>query len=121
MTVLHDIMAAPQSEVQAMPTVRTWNILIHCYSRHGLAYSAEEIMTMMRRHGSEPNQVSWNSLVKGYAKQVDAEGTIAVLKRMQDSGCAGNERTVQQLGGYDMTEFRERVFKELMPGKVGAS
>ena len=51
----------------------------------------------MRGKGFEPNQVTWNMLLTGYAKQQDFDGLIDVIDRLESSGHAWDEWTYSGL------------------------
>ncbi|KXT03653.1 hypothetical protein AC578_5127 [Pseudocercospora eumusae] len=77
------------------PTVYTWSIFVDGFTRHGQMQLAEQVLNYMRTKGIEPNRVTYNTLVKGYAKEQDAEGMIDALRRMEADGNTWDEWTVK--------------------------
>ena len=69
-----------------MPDVYTWSILLHIFMKHGQARAAEKVLTMMEARGVVPNQVTWNSLVAGYARMQDIGMTVGVIDRLEKAG-----------------------------------
>lgn len=80
------------------PTVQTWSILLNGFTKHGKMNAAEQVLDFMRHKGIEPNQVSWNTLINGYAGVQDADGAIGAVRRMQDQGWRVNEITRRAMG-----------------------
>lgn len=86
---------APPSS--AAPDVQSWSIFLEGFTRHGQLQLAEQVLTYMRSKGLEPNQVTWNTLMSGYAKQQDFDGLLDVFNRMEASGHAWDEWTYRGL------------------------
>ncbi|KAJ9642469.1 hypothetical protein H2199_004850 [Coniosporium tulheliwenetii] len=99
---------------QATPTTQTWTILLNGFMRHRQTRAAEKVLQLMRKRGAEPNVVTWNSLVAGYAGAQDVEGAVGALKRMEGEGVQVDGYTVAALGHL---RDRERVAKALGVGE----
>ena len=99
-TILEQMLKPPTSKAirHAEPTVQTWSILLAAFMRHGQATAAEKVLAMMRDRGMEPNQVTWNTLISGYAGMQNIEGTIDVMRRMEREGYEVEERTMEAWG-----------------------
>ena len=98
------------SITQSPPTVQTWSIFLHGFTRHGRTALAEQVLTYMRGKGIEPNQVTWNTLVSGYARAQDVEGTVEALRRLEGEGGAWDAWTFRGMGRL---RARERLGVEL--------
>lgn len=81
----------------APPTAQTWNILLHSFIRNRQAAAAEKVLTIMQRRGHEPNQVTWNTLLGGYASMQDAIGVVGSMKRLEKAGMAADKWTMEAL------------------------
>ncbi|KAI7335260.1 hypothetical protein KC354_g17885, partial [Hortaea werneckii] len=89
--------------VQAPPNIYTWSIFLHGFASHGQTKLAEQVLTYMRERGIEPNEVTWTSLVGGYARTQDTNGLLDSLRRMQADGAVFNDWTQRSL-----RRFRDR-------------
>ncbi|KAI6811380.1 hypothetical protein KC340_g17441 [Hortaea werneckii] len=89
--------------VQAPPNIYTWSIFLHGFASHGQTKLAEQVLTYMRERGIEPNEVTWTSLVGGYARTQDTNGLLDSLRRMQADGAVFNDWTQGSL-----RRFRDR-------------
>jgi len=83
--------------VPCQPTRQSWSIFMHGFARHGKMGLAEQVLTYMRERDMRPNQVTWNTLINGYASQRDTEGVIDTLRRMRIEGYKGNSKTSTSL------------------------
>ncbi|KAI7497395.1 hypothetical protein KC367_g5896 [Hortaea werneckii] len=88
---------------QAPPNIYTWSIFLHGFASHGQTKLAEQVLTYMRERGIEPNEVTWTSLVGGYARTQDTNGLLDALRRMQADGAVFNDWTQGSL-----RRFRDR-------------
>lgn len=79
------------------PTVRTWSILLKCFIDHGQPRAAEKVLSLMRSRGIQPNQITWNSLLVGYARLQDISNTASVIERMEDEGWKIDEVSMKGL------------------------
>ncbi|KXT07868.1 hypothetical protein AC579_9722 [Pseudocercospora musae] len=77
------------------PTVYTWSIFVAGFTRHGQMRLAEQVLNYMQTKGIQPNNVTFNTLVTGYANTQDLEGMIDALRRMEADGHTWDEWTVK--------------------------
>lgn len=90
--------SSPDSKVeQCKPTQQSWSIFLHGFTSHGQLKLAEQVLNYMRSKGIEPNKVTWNTLMVGYASAQDMEGTLDVLRRMELDSLTWDEWTVNGL------------------------
>lgn len=82
------------------PTVQTWSIFVHGFTRHGQMHLAEQLLTYMRGKGIRPNDVTWNTLLGGYANEQDLEGVIDTIRRLETAGHVWDEWTLGNLRRY---------------------
>lgn len=68
------------------PDVYTWSVLLKAFMDHGQPRAAEKVLTMMEERGVWPNQVTWSSLMIGYARMQDMSMTVDAVNRLQRSG-----------------------------------
>ena len=68
------------------PGVFTWSILLRVFMNHGQPRAAEKVLTMMESRGIVPNQVTWNTLVAGYARMQNTAMTVDAVSRLEDAG-----------------------------------
>lgn len=76
-----------------VPDVQSWSIFLEGFSSHGQLRLAEQVLTYMRGKGLEPNAVTWNTLLKGYAGEQDLEGLLDTVGRIEKQGHAWDEWT----------------------------
>ncbi|OLN82219.1 Protein Rf1, mitochondrial [Colletotrichum chlorophyti] len=95
------------------PSVYTWSILVHGFMFHKEKASGERILTTMRQHGVEPNLVTWNTLVAGYARNQDVNKTVQSLQRLEAAGLEADD--------YTLRAFSRLVNKEAALRKMEAT
>jgi pentatricopeptide repeat protein len=66
--------------------------------KHNQPAAAERVIQMMERQGMQPNLVTWNTLVSGYAALQEVNKVIDVTDKMKERGFDGDERTLEGLG-----------------------
>lgn len=103
---------------QIPPTVQSWSIFLHGFTRHGKTQLAEQVLTYMRSKGVEPNHVTWNTLVTGYARTQDEEGTVDALRRAERAGHVWDRWTY---GGLKSLRNQGRLKVELERGRLRRS
>ena len=82
----------------AAPGVQTWSILFAAYLRNRQRRAAEKVLDMMRERGIQRDQVSWNTLVSGYAGLQDVDAAVDTVKRMEAVGFETDNYTTKGLG-----------------------
>ncbi|KAF2399149.1 hypothetical protein EJ06DRAFT_522689 [Trichodelitschia bisporula] len=100
------------SEIFARPTVQTWSILLHVFAWQGHTAAANKVMDLMEQRGTQPDDVTWNILIKGYATANDEEGILEALDNMRKSGFAYDKFTMKAVGRMNNKEALFRVLKE---------
>ena len=94
---------------QCKPTVQTWSIFLHGFTRHRQMKLGEQVLNYMRSKGIEPNSVTWNTLMTGYARAQDVDGTLGTLRLMEASGMVWD---VWTHGGMKALKDRRRLEEE---------
>ncbi|KAL2071593.1 hypothetical protein VTL71DRAFT_12828 [Oculimacula yallundae] len=79
------------------PDVYTWTILLKAFMDQHQPRAAEKVLLMMRERGIQPNQVTWNTLVLGYARMDDTAMTVDGLRRLERAGLSADEFTMNAL------------------------
>jgi pentatricopeptide repeat protein len=70
----------------AKPTAQTFSILLDAFAKHGQTAAAAKVLTLMRQRGLKPEQVTYNSLIKGFATVRDVEGMAGALRGLEKDG-----------------------------------
>jgi pentatricopeptide repeat protein len=96
---------------QAPPDAYTWSTFMHGFARRGETRLAEQVLTYMRNKGIEPNEVTWNSLIQGYARAQDEDGLLDTLRRSDEGGVMWDDWTRRGLRWFRNKE-RLRVLLE---------
>ncbi|KAI7257167.1 hypothetical protein KC352_g11007 [Hortaea werneckii] len=104
--------AGGASIIQAPPNIYTWSIFLHGFASHGQTKLAEQVLTYMRERGIDPNEVTWTSLVGGYARNQDTNGLLDSLRRMQAEGNVFNEWTQGSLRRFRDRDRLRRMLDE---------
>ncbi len=92
------------------PSVHTWSILLKAFMDHNQPRAAEKVLSMMRRRGITPNQVTWSSLAIGYARLQDVTNTVNVIERFENEGWGVDDITIT---GLQVIENREALMNAL--------
>ncbi|RGP65346.1 hypothetical protein FLONG3_9242 [Fusarium longipes] len=72
--------------VHPPPTLFTFSILLHGLLMRREVMLAEQVRQALREHNLEPNIVTWNTLVKGYAAMQDLSQTVGTLQDLEAAG-----------------------------------
>ncbi|TKA61844.1 hypothetical protein B0A49_10676 [Cryomyces minteri] len=80
------------------PTVQTFSILMESFAYHDQVVAAEKVLELMQQRGVEPNQVTWNTLITGYARTQDINGTVHAMKRMEMQKLDMDQWTLEGIG-----------------------
>lgn len=70
------------------PSVYTWSILLNGFMFHRQFKQGERVLEMMRQRGVEPNDVTWNTLLAGYARAQKGGKTLNAFDQMERAGMA---------------------------------
>ncbi|KAK3722662.1 hypothetical protein LTR37_002232 [Vermiconidia calcicola] len=95
---------------QCKPSTQTWSIFLHGFTRHGQNKLAEQVLNYMRSKDIEPSQIAWNTLITGYARAQDVEGTIDVVRRADQAGMVWDAWTHS---GLKALRNKDRLMEEL--------
>ncbi|ERT01814.1 hypothetical protein HMPREF1624_00108 [Sporothrix schenckii ATCC 58251] len=79
------------------PSVYTWSILINGFMFHRQYKQGERVLNMMRERGVEPNLVTWNTLLAGYARAQRSGNTISTFERLERTGKEPDDFTYRGL------------------------
>ncbi|KAL9131764.1 MAG: hypothetical protein Q9217_000369 [Psora testacea] len=82
----------------AAPTVQTWSILAAAYFKHKQKRAAEKVLELMRERGLEPDQVTWNTIIRGYSSLQQIGKAVDTMRRMEAAGYEANTQTLKALG-----------------------
>jgi pentatricopeptide repeat protein len=96
--------SAESPPLAASPDVQSWSIFLEGFTRHGQLKLAEQVLTYMRGKGLEPNAVTYNTLLAGYASSQDFEGLLDAVGRLEAGGHAWDEWTYNGLRRFRNTE-----------------
>ncbi|KAL2042284.1 hypothetical protein N7G274_004772 [Stereocaulon virgatum] len=126
-TVIKHMLEAPPSPDQpryAIPTVRTWSILVANYFRHNQRLAGEKVVSMMYERNLQPDKVTWNTLVNGYSGLQDIEAAIGAVKGMTTAGHVVDSHTVAGLGRlwnrHGLLDALKRTFGDEMLVQKGS-
>ena len=100
---------------QCKPSVQTWSIFLHGFTRHKQMKLAEQVLSYMRKEGIEPNQVTWNTLISGYARAQDLQGTVDAVRQAERNGLVWDVWTHK---GLRKLRDRRRLDEELRRERV---
>ncbi|KAL8720234.1 MAG: hypothetical protein Q9225_002866 [Loekoesia sp. 1 TL-2023] len=86
--ILKNMLEPPASTTLnvAKPTVQTWSIVLRSYFFNDQRAAGENILKMMRERGIQPNQVTMNTIISGYARMQDASAAVNAVQQMEESG-----------------------------------
>ena len=79
------------------PTPRTWTILLSAFNYNRQPHAAEKVKEMMAKHNVEYNQVTWNTIINGFANTQNIPETAAAIRQMEQQGFAIDHYTMKSL------------------------
>lgn len=95
---------------QCPPTVISWTIFLHGFRQHQQMKLAAQVLHYMRSRSIEPDNVTWNSLIAGYANVQNFEGVFDTLRHMEAAGAVWDEWTYSGLRRLrDQWRLREEL------------
>ncbi|KAK3378284.1 hypothetical protein B0H63DRAFT_243009 [Podospora didyma] len=77
------------------PSAHTWNILLHACMARQQFRQAERVLELMRESSMEPDIVTWNTLIAGYARANNTMKTVETLQRMDKAGKKADDSTMR--------------------------
>ncbi|KAL8732245.1 MAG: hypothetical protein Q9181_004018 [Wetmoreana brouardii] len=97
--ILKNMLEPPASTAVkvARPTVQTWSIVAHSYFLNGQRAAGERIIQLMREKGLSPNQVTWNTIITGYARMQDAFAAVDAMRDMEKARFQVDSYTLKAL------------------------
>ena len=104
--------ATSDTVAYSAPTVHTWSVLVAAYIFNRQSRAAEKVLDMMRKRGIDYSQVTWNTLVSGYAGMQDVDKAVNAVKGMEAAGFEANAYTAQGLGRLWL---RDKLIEALSP------
>ncbi|KAI9900271.1 hypothetical protein N3K66_004533 [Trichothecium roseum] len=75
------------------PSVFTFSILLHSLFLRKETALVEQIIKVMHENGIEPNLVTWNTLIGGYALMQNVPKTVKALRELETTGHVPDEHT----------------------------
>jgi hypothetical protein len=88
------------------PTKWTWNILLDSWLRKVSQDSAGSIVGMMRKHGVNPNLVTWNTIMMRAATERNTVLAVRAAQRIRETGFEPDAITMQAFSMlHDKEEF----------------
>ena len=72
---------------QAVPDAITWNIFLHGFVKAGQMRAAEKVRELMEFRGFRPDEVTFSSLLSGYASAQNVEKVAEMYGEVE--GIAG--------------------------------
>ncbi|KAJ5761953.1 uncharacterized protein N7511_005335 [Penicillium nucicola] len=90
-----DPSSMPKETADANP--RTWTILLSAFNYHHRPDAAEKVRQMMTKHNVQYNDVTWNTIINGYANAQNIPETAAAIKMMEQQGFAIDPYTMKSL------------------------
>lgn len=99
--MLHSAIPPDSSSGKAItpvkPTMRTWTLLLSAFIYNRQPLAAEKIKEMMAKHKVKYNDVTWNTIVNGYANAQNIPETAASIKAMEEAGFPIDTHTMKSL------------------------
>ncbi|KAK0643127.1 hypothetical protein B0T16DRAFT_415383 [Cercophora newfieldiana] len=86
---------APATNGHPAPSVHTWSILLNALMHNKQLDQGERLLTVMRQHGIEPNRVTWNTLIAGYARAQSTQDTASAMQRAEEAGLKPDDFTLR--------------------------
>ncbi|KAF9771395.1 hypothetical protein IL306_010961 [Fusarium sp. DS 682] len=86
--MLRDTLTSHSNSIQAhpAPSLFTFSVLIHGLLMRGEKMLGEQVLQAMREHNLEHNDVTWNTLAKGYASMQNLPQTVGTLQDLEAAG-----------------------------------
>ncbi|KAF4628083.1 hypothetical protein G7Y89_g10073 [Cudoniella acicularis] len=79
------------------PSQVTWNVLIGIFMSNRQPRAAEKVISMMRERGLQPDDYTWNKMIRGYALMQDTAMVVDAVDRQERAGYKPDIMTVQSL------------------------
>lgn len=82
----------------ALPDVYSWTIFMNGFVRFRQMAAAERVLGLMKKRNLEPTNITWSTLLRGYAQAQNLEKIGEVMRSVQEHGIILNTRTLHDLG-----------------------
>lgn len=89
---------AHQKPIHPPPSLITFNLLIGGLFNAGEVKLAEKVLQVLKEHGHAADQVTWNTMIRGYSSMQSVSRTVATLQEMEASGLKPDAYTFRAFG-----------------------
>lgn len=84
--------------LQAQPDVKSWTILLKGFMVHQQPAAAERVLELMKERNIEPTEVTWETMLEGYARMQNVRGAVQAMINLEMKGLSLSERGLAALG-----------------------
>ncbi|OCL03612.1 hypothetical protein AOQ84DRAFT_227133 [Glonium stellatum] len=96
-----------------LPDVYTWTIFMNGFVRFRQMAAAEKVLELMRKRNLEPTDVTWSTLLRGYAEEQNVEKIGGILRAIEKDGITLSTKSLYYLG---RVQDREGLMSALRQG-----
>ncbi|KAJ5334351.1 uncharacterized protein N7506_008134 [Penicillium brevicompactum] len=79
------------------PSSRTWTILLSSFVFHRQPDAAEKVKEMMAKYNAKFTQVTWNTIINGFANNQQIQDAALAIRHMEAQGFSIDEYTMKGL------------------------
>ncbi|CAG8037120.1 unnamed protein product [Penicillium salamii] len=79
------------------PSKHTWTILLSAFNYNGQPDAAEKVKEMMAKYNVRYNQVTWNTIINGFANTQSITETASAIRQMEQQGFVIDRYTMNSL------------------------
>lgn len=90
--------AALRQSIHPPPSLITFNLLIGGLFHAGEVKLAEKVLQVLKEHGHTADQVTWNTMIRGYSSMQSVSRTVSTLQEMEASGLKPDAYTFRAFG-----------------------
>lgn len=90
--------AALRKPIHPHPSLITFNLLIGGLFHAGEVKLAEKVLQVLKEHGHTADQVTWNTMIRGYSSMQSVSRTVSTLQEMEASGLKPDVYTFRAFG-----------------------
>ncbi|KAF2491149.1 hypothetical protein BU16DRAFT_530703 [Lophium mytilinum] len=87
---------------QAAPNAITWNIFSHGFVKAGQMAAAEKVVELMRKRNIQPTEITWGTLLNGYAAAQNVGKVAEVYGKMKRMPAELRAKAPELEAGYTM-------------------
>lgn len=95
------------------PSMRTWTLLLSAFLYNGQMLGAEKIKQMMAKHQVQYSDVTWNTIINGYANSQNIPEVAASIMAMEAAGFHVDSYTMKSLSYLHEPEKLRVALEEL--------